>query len=216
MQVLIAEDDSSLGLFLQKGLKLEGHEVTWVGDGQSALDFAQEHRPDLIVLDLSLQWNCPVLDTRGFSASAMALGMPRLFVEEFGALPLRVAGNRMMYVAFEDRLDASVALALERMSDLKVQSGLLEVSQFRGACTQLLGSQGVTLKQETLNGRDALMARIASVLDQKLPLEARLVRVHQYYWLRLWLESGATGRSGRLPVGGEDMVDYVFTVSTQS
>ena len=54
MQVLIAEDDSALGLFLQKGLKLEGHEVTWVGDGQSALDFAQTNRPDLIVLDLSL------------------------------------------------------------------------------------------------------------------------------------------------------------------
>ena len=27
MQVLIVEDDAALGLFLQKGLKLEGHEV---------------------------------------------------------------------------------------------------------------------------------------------------------------------------------------------
>src|SRR5580698_9110957 len=54
MRVLIAEDDAALGLFLQKGLKMEGHDVTWVGDGQSALDHAQTHRPDLIVLDLSL------------------------------------------------------------------------------------------------------------------------------------------------------------------
>ena len=37
MQVLIVEDDAALGLFLQKGLKLEGHEVTWVGDGEAAL-----------------------------------------------------------------------------------------------------------------------------------------------------------------------------------
>ena len=38
MQVLIAEDDAALGAFLQKGLKLEGHEVTWVGDGAAALE----------------------------------------------------------------------------------------------------------------------------------------------------------------------------------
>jgi DNA-binding response OmpR family regulator len=54
MRVLIVEDDAALGLFLQKGLKLEGHEAAWVGDGEAALAYAAEHRPDLIVLDLSL------------------------------------------------------------------------------------------------------------------------------------------------------------------
>jgi DNA-binding response OmpR family regulator len=54
MRVLIVEDDASLGLFLQKGLKLEGHDVAWVGDGEAALQYAEEHQPDLIVLDLSL------------------------------------------------------------------------------------------------------------------------------------------------------------------
>src|ERR1700677_4665612 len=54
MRVLIVEDDAALGLFLQKGLKLEGHDVAWVGDGEAALEYAEEHRPDLIVLDLSL------------------------------------------------------------------------------------------------------------------------------------------------------------------
>ena len=37
MRVLVVEDDRALGLFLQKGLKLEGHDVDWVGDGESAL-----------------------------------------------------------------------------------------------------------------------------------------------------------------------------------
>jgi len=54
MRVLIVEDDAALGLFLQKGLKLEGHQVDWVGDGEAGLRHAEEHRPDLIVLDLSL------------------------------------------------------------------------------------------------------------------------------------------------------------------
>ncbi len=54
MRVLVVEDDVALGLFLQKGLKLEGHDVAWVGDGEAALQHVEEHRPDLIVLDLSL------------------------------------------------------------------------------------------------------------------------------------------------------------------
>jgi len=54
MRVLVVEDDAALGLFLQKGLKLEGHQVELVGDGEAGLRYAEEHRPDLIVLDLSL------------------------------------------------------------------------------------------------------------------------------------------------------------------
>jgi DNA-binding response OmpR family regulator len=54
MRVLVAEDDRALGLFLQKGLMLEGHEVDWVSDGNAALARVGEFAPDLMVLDLSL------------------------------------------------------------------------------------------------------------------------------------------------------------------
>jgi len=54
MQVLIVEDDAALGSFLQKGMKLEGHDVVLVGDGEAGLAYAEEHRPDLMLLDLSL------------------------------------------------------------------------------------------------------------------------------------------------------------------
>src|SRR5665213_2280640 len=58
MKVLVVEDDKALGLFLQKGLMLEGHEVDWVGDGVAAMEHAQSGQPDLMVLDLSL----PLMD----------------------------------------------------------------------------------------------------------------------------------------------------------
>ncbi len=54
MQVLIVEDDAALGVFLQKGLKLEGHDVEWLADGESAMERLALRRPDLMVLDLSL------------------------------------------------------------------------------------------------------------------------------------------------------------------
>ncbi len=41
-------------MFLQKGLKQEGHEVEWVGDGDAALEHVALHQPDLMVLDLGL------------------------------------------------------------------------------------------------------------------------------------------------------------------
>jgi DNA-binding response OmpR family regulator len=54
MRVLIVEDDTSLGMFLQKGLQMEGHNVAWVGDGEAALERAASEGPDLMVLDLGL------------------------------------------------------------------------------------------------------------------------------------------------------------------
>ena len=54
MRVLVVEDDRALGVFLQKGLASEGHEVEWVGDGDAAVERARRWEPDLVVLDLGL------------------------------------------------------------------------------------------------------------------------------------------------------------------
>ena len=54
MRVLVVEDDAALGLLLQRGLKQEGHEVEYVGDGELALERTAEQRPDLMLLDLGL------------------------------------------------------------------------------------------------------------------------------------------------------------------
>ena len=54
MNVLIVEDDTALGHFLAHGLKLDGHDVTVVTDGESALEFATRLRPEVMILDLGL------------------------------------------------------------------------------------------------------------------------------------------------------------------
>jgi Type II secretion system (T2SS), protein E, N-terminal domain len=169
-----------------------------------------------IVRGLSMQWGCPVLTTEGFSPEAMALVMPKVFVERFGLLPLRVAGSRILYLGFSDRLDASAAFATEQMTELKVESGVVEGTQFEAARDKVLAYDGVEMKLETVDDKDAMGARITAILEQKQPIASRLVRLHQYYWLRMWLESGALGKAGSLPATTEDMKDHVFTLGGQA
>jgi len=165
----------------------------------------------LITRGLATQWSCPVLPMDGFAPAAMALTLPRLFVEELRLLPLRVAGSRILYLAFNDNLDASAAFAIEQMSGLRVESGLLEDQQFESARGRLLESDFVTVKQRLYLDADALAARIAAVLEDTEPIGSRLVRVHQHYWLRTWLESGAYSGIGNMPASGEDVADFIFT-----
>lgn len=165
---------------------------------------------------LSVQWNCPVLTTEGFSPKEMALVMPRVFVEEFGMVPLRVAGARILYLGFQDRMDASVALGVEQVTELRVECGLVGETQFAAARQSLLACDGVPVKQEAVTSSDAMAARITAVLEQKQPVAARLVRVHGYFWLRMWLEQAAMGRPGNLPATGEDVMDYVFSTGSRA
>jgi len=54
VHVLIVEDDAALGHFLEQGLKLDGHDVTVVEDGEAALESTARLRPELMILDLGL------------------------------------------------------------------------------------------------------------------------------------------------------------------
>jgi hypothetical protein len=153
-----------------------------------------------------------VLTTEGFSPETMALVVPKVFAEKFGLLPLRVAGGRILYLGFEERLDASVAFAMEKMTDLKVESGLVVGAQFQAARSRMLECDGVEMKLETVANKDALAARMTAILEHKQPVASRLVRVHQYYWMRVWLENGAMGKVGSLPRTGEDVNDHVFMI----
>ena len=54
MRIMVAEDDSALSMFLQKGLELEGHAVHCIADGATAVEQIHEDAPDLLVLDLGL------------------------------------------------------------------------------------------------------------------------------------------------------------------
>jgi hypothetical protein len=138
---------------------------------------------------------------------------PRLLVEQTGMLPLRIAGERTLQLAFAERLDASAALAVERMSGWKVESGLMDPAQWQAARQRLSECRFVEAAFEPIVKIEPLPGRIAAALNRMQPVASRLVRVHEFYWLRMWLESGAMRtHDGGLPWTREDVADRLYAV----
>jgi hypothetical protein len=165
-----------------------------------------------ITRGLGIQWNCPVFTTDGFTPAAMALVMPKRFVVEFGLVPLRVTGRSVIYLASKDNLDAASALAIEQMSSLKVETGLLPDTRFTEVRTGILAAESVPVTMGKAANAEELAVRIARKLEQGLPVASRLVRVHQYYWLRTWLEPAGFGGTGTLPASVDDVKDHLYTI----
>ncbi len=165
-----------------------------------------------IARGLGVQWSCPVLTVDGFSPAAMALVMPKRLIAEYGLVPLRFAGSNLLYLAFEERMDATVALGVEQMCGLKVESGLLAATHFQAVRAAVLEAEGVPVQMHLVADRDGLTAGIVRAMEKNQPVAARLVRVHQYYWLRMWLEAGAMRGVGSVPTSLEDVEDCLFLV----
>ena len=68
--ILIVEDNAENRDMLSRRLVRRGYAVSLAHDGQAALDFVQEHVPDLILMDMSL----PVMD--GWTASQTLKSRP--------------------------------------------------------------------------------------------------------------------------------------------
>jgi hypothetical protein len=141
----------------------------------------------LVTRALGLQWSCPVLPVELHDAEALTAVMPRLFVDAFGALPLRVAAGRILYMGFEDQLDPVLALAVERMTGLRVESGLVQGSLFRAAHTHMLTAAFPAVELIEASSEQALVHVLSKSIERARPVESRLVRVHDCLWLRMWL-----------------------------
>lgn len=158
----------------------------------------------LITRALGLQWSCPVLPLDRHLPESLTAVLPRLFVDAFGALPLRVAAEKILYLGFEDRVDAALALAIERMTGLRVESGLVEESQFRRAHARALEAHYPGVELVEASSETALAGVLAKAIERRCPVEARLVRVHDCIWLRMWLRP----QGGAVPAidGVRDMI----------
>ena len=140
----------------------------------------------LVTRALGIQWSCPVLSAELHDVEGLAALVPRLFVDAFGALPLRTAAGRILYMGFEDRIDPALALGVERMTGLRVECGLVAGTAFRPAQAAMLGAVYPSVELLEASSETSLAQALARTVERARPVNARLVRVHDCLWLRMW------------------------------
>lgn len=175
---------------------------------QKAID--EEH----IAHALSAQWNCPVLTGVSHDCAAMSSAFPRLLVDTFGAIPIRMAGRAILYVAFEDRIDRCLVLAIERMLDLKVEPGVLRDSEFSLARQAILRAPFPKTRLLEVADMRGLVHAVAAVLEERKPARSRILRAGDYFWLRMWRIPAATGGRTGLPAA-ENVEDLVCSLAAR-
>lgn len=135
---------------------------------------------------LGLQWSCPVLLTESQHPAVLVPIMPRLFVDAFGALPLHVAGGRLLYLGFEQCLDPVLAFSISRMTGLQVECGIVPFSMFVSARERMLTQEFPPVQLAEAVSESAAASLLARCVERVQPAAARLVRVHECVWLRMW------------------------------
>lgn len=150
----------------------------------------------MVTRALALQWNCPVLPLEQHDPEAVASFLPRLFVDALGALPLRVAAGRILYLGFAGRLDPVLALAGERMTGLRVESGLVEEPRFRTAHARMLQARFPAVELIESRSAASLTQAMSRMIERLRPAESRLVRVHEFFWLRAWSHGRTAAAAG--------------------
>ena len=138
---------------------------------------------------LALQWSCPMLSPDAQDAAALTFAMPRLFLDAFGALPLRVAGRKLIYLGFEQTLDPVLTFAVGRMTGMRVESGIVQSTVFRLAHSSMLQAKFPAVQLAEAVSESAAAHLLARSIERLHPVDSRLVRVRDCVWLRMWLSS---------------------------
>jgi hypothetical protein len=144
---------------------------------------------------LGLQWSCPVFSLDKHAAAFPVTAVPRILAESFGFVPLRLTPSGILYLAFEDRIDHSLALAIERVTRLRVESGQLSGSEFRRAEERHRQCRVARARMIEAGNPGLLAEAFDNKIEKLKPSEARLVRIHDLFWLRLWTEPGEGGEA---------------------
>ncbi|NGN64701.1 response regulator [Streptomyces sp. A7024] len=133
-RVVIAEDEALIRLDLKEMLEEEGYTVVGeAGNGEEAVKLAQEHRPDLVILDVKM----PVLD--GISAAEQIAAdsiAPVLMLTAFSQRELveraRDAGAMAYLVKPFSKSDVvpAIEMAVSRFTELKtLESEVADLTQ---------------------------------------------------------------------------------------
>lgn len=178
----------SQGWITREQLSTALHAQRTVGKGRIGTWLMQQCglSEERVTRALSMQWGCPMFSLAGHQPSTVAVLAPRLLLDTYGILPLRVTAGRIAYLAFEDRIDAVAAHAIGRMNGLRTETGLVAGSQYLRSHERMMGAAFPKLHVVDVADTRALSRVLTETIERLRPSQARLVRLHKYFWLRVW------------------------------
>jgi hypothetical protein len=135
---------------------------------------------------LAMQWGRPVLSVVDHRPESVATLVPRLLLDVYGMLPLRAVAGRVVYIGFEDRVDMAATLAVERMSGMRVETGVVPGGQFLRAHEQMMNAACPKASLAEAGSAREAVDLLTAALERVRPHAAFLVRMHEYLWLRMW------------------------------
>lgn len=144
---------------------------------------------ETITKALGIQWNCAVLPSGTPALEFAPSCVPAFLRKRYRLALLRQRPDASLYLAGRDRAEHAAARALEHMLGEPVQAAFLEDSAWSSE-----NMDAVDATELHLPGQDGVVTCIAGLLEQLQPADARLVRIHDHLWLRVW----PTGRARRL------------------
>lgn len=150
---------------------------------------------ETIAKGLAIQWNCAVLPSGMPGLEPAPALLPAVLRRRYGLALLRQGPDAALYLAGKYRPEHAAARAVEHMLHEPVHAAFIEDGMWR------LGEVDASDTELEIPGHDGVAAYISELIERARPSDARLVRVHDHLWLRLWI-----GRRGRRPMQVRDVV----------
>ena len=143
---------------------------------------------ETIAKALGIQWNCAVLPTE-CRAWNLHRRSSQLFCEAIWPCASPSRPGRSFVSGGKRPSEHAAARAIEHMLREPVHAAFLEDSAWHQEQAETADTA------ELLSpGRDGVVASIGELIERTRPSDARLVRMHDHLWLRIWLP----GRASRL------------------
>ncbi len=159
-----------------------------------------------IAAALAAQWNAPSWHLPANASEELLRLAPLPLFRASGSLPLRLVGTRLS-LASADGVDPPIALALERMHGVTVESGIALTSAMETFWSGLEAIPQRKAEEIACSDADEIARRMTRTIEQTQPVESRSVRVGRRMWLRLWLEPASLSGG---PCQRDDIMDYLF------
>jgi two-component system, response regulator PdtaR len=176
-RVVVAEDEALIRLDLVEMLREEGYDVVGeAGDGQQATDLAEQHKPDLVILDVKM----PVLD--GITAAeriAAARIAPVVILTAFSQRDLveraRDAGAMAYLVKPFTKADLlpAIEIAVSRYTEISaLEQEVSDLTQRLETRKQVERAKGLLQSEHAMSEPEAFRWIQKTSMDRRMSMRA--------------------------------------------